>query len=55
MKHYLGVCLILVTLAALVLFVLHGCASLADRTVRDVRSAFAEVFQVRPQITVNQR
>jgi hypothetical protein len=55
MKHYLGICLILVTLAAVGFFGLYSCTSAADRTVDHVRDAFAQVFKITPQITVNQQ
>jgi len=55
MKHYLGVCLVLVTLAAILFFALHGCVAAADHTIERVRDAFAQVLRVQPQITVNQR
>jgi hypothetical protein len=55
MKHYLGICLVLVTLTLIVLGTLYGCSRLADRTVDHVVDAFAKVFQVRPQITENQK
>jgi hypothetical protein len=55
MKHYLGLCLVLVTLAAIVLFGVHSCMTAVDKTVDHVRDAFASVLQVQPKITVNQR
>ena len=55
MKHYLGICLILVTLAAIGLFALHSCTAAVDHTISTVRDAFNEVLRVQPQVTVNQR
>jgi hypothetical protein len=55
MKHYLGLCLILVTFTAVILTVMWSCTAVADRTINHVRDAFAQVFQVQPQITVNRR
>ena len=55
MKHYLGICLVLVTLAVLVLVALHQCTSAVDSTVTHVADAFADVLKVRPQITLNER
>jgi len=55
MKHYLGICLVLLTLAALVLFTVHQCTSAVDQTVTHVADAFADVLKVHPQITLNQR
>jgi hypothetical protein len=55
MKHYLGICLVLLTLTLIVLGTIYGCSVIADRTVDHVVNAFAQVFQVRPQITVNQK
>jgi hypothetical protein len=55
MKHYLGICLVLLTLAAIVLFALHRCTTMVGDTIANVRDAFAQVLKVQPQITVNQR
>ena len=55
MKHYLGICLVLITVAAIALFALHSCTSAVDATVDHVLGAFKEVLHVQPQITVNQR
>jgi hypothetical protein len=55
MKHYLGICLVLVTLAAIVFFALYSCTAAADHTVASVRDAFEQVLKVQPQITMNQR
>jgi len=55
MKHYLGICLVLLTLTLIVLGTIYGCSVMADRTVDHVVDAFAKVFQVRPQITENQK
>ena len=55
MKHYLGICLVLVTLAGIAWFGLRSCTAAVDRTVDHVRDAFSEVLQVQPQVTVNQR
>jgi hypothetical protein len=55
MKHYLGICLVLITAAAIGLFALHSCTAAVDHSIDEVRNAFSEVLQVQPQITVNQR
>ena len=55
MKHYLGICLVLVTLAAVILIAVHQCTSAVDATVTHVADAFADVLKVRPQITLNER
>jgi len=55
MKHYLGICLVLVTVAAIGLFALHRCTAAVDRTIDHVRDAFSEVLRVRPEVTVNRR
>ncbi len=55
MKHYLGICLVLVTLAAIVLLTVHQCTSAVDSTVTHVADAFADALKVRPQITLNER
>jgi Protein of unknown function (DUF4230) len=55
MKHYLGICLVLITVAGLGLFALHSCTTAVDRTVDHVRDAFGAVLRVQPEVTVNQR
>jgi len=55
MKHYLGICLVLVTLALVTLLVINRCTNAASRAVADVRNAFASVLQVQPKITINER
>jgi len=55
MKHYLGLCLILVTVAVIGLLAVRSCTQAVDRTVDHVRDAFAEVLRVQPQVTINQR
>ncbi len=55
MKHYLGICLVLVTLAAIVLFAVHSCTAAADHTITSVIDAFGQVLNVQPEVTVNQR
>jgi hypothetical protein len=55
MKHYLGICLILVTVAAVGFFALRSCTSAVDETIDHVRNAFSEVLRVQPQVTVDQR
>ena len=55
MKHYVGICLVLVTLAAIFLFALHSCTETVNGEIDHVRDAFIQVFRVQPQITVNQR
>jgi hypothetical protein len=55
MKHYLGICLVLVTIAGLTLLVINRCVDATSRAVDHVRDAFASVLQVQPKITVNSR
>jgi hypothetical protein len=55
MKHYLGVCLVLVTAAAICFFALRACSASLNGTVDHVREAFDQVLKVQPQVTVNQR
>src|SRR5476649_1404637 len=55
MKHYIGICLVLITLAGIVWFGLRSCTASVDHTVDSVRDAFVSVLRVTPQITVNQR
>jgi len=55
MKHYLGICLVLVTLAGIAWFALRSCTAAVDHTIGTVRDAFTEVLRVQPQVTVNQR
>ena len=55
MKHYVGLCLISVTLAALCFFALHSCTAAVNQTIDHVQTAFSEVLHVQPQVTVSQR
>jgi hypothetical protein len=55
MKHYLGICLVLVTVTGIAWIALRGCANAVNRTVDHVRDAFSNVLHVQPEITVNQR
>ena len=55
MKHYLGICLVLVTLTAIVLIALYVATAAVDHTIDHIRDAFSEVLKVKPQITVHQR
>lgn len=55
MKHYLGICLVLITVAGIGLFALHSCTAAVDHTIDHVRDAFNEALRVQPQVTVNQR
>lgn len=55
MKHYLGISLVLLTLAGICFFAVHQCTSSIDHTIDQVRDAFAQVLRVQPQVTVNQR
>lgn len=55
MKHYLGICLVLLTLAGIVFFAVQRCTSAVDHTVDSIRDAFVQVLRVQPQITLNQR
>jgi hypothetical protein len=55
MKHYLGICLVLLAVTGIGWFALRSCTAAADRTIDHVRDAFSEVLRVQPQVTVNQR
>lgn len=55
MKHYLGICLILITLTGIAWFALRSCTAAVDHTIGNLRDAFAQVLRVEPQITVKQR
>lgn len=55
MKHYLGICLVLLTLAGIVFFALHSCTLAVDQSIDHVRDVFVQTLRVQPQITVNQR
>ena len=55
MKHYLGISLVLATLAGIVFLGIYSCTAAADHTIASVKNAFAQVFQVQPQITMNER
>jgi hypothetical protein len=55
MKHYLGICLVLITVAAIGAFALHSCTVAVDQTIDHVRDAFSQVLRVQPQVTVDQR
>jgi hypothetical protein len=55
MKHYLGICMVLVTAAAIGFLALHSCTAAIDHTIGNVRDAFASVLQIQPQVTINQR
>jgi Protein of unknown function (DUF4230) len=54
MKHYLGICLVLLTIAAIALFALHSCTSAVGQSIDHVRDAFSQVLHLQPQVTVNQ-
>jgi len=55
MKHYLGICLVLLTVAGICLFAVRSCTSAVNETVDHVRDAFGQVLSVQPRVTVNQR
>jgi hypothetical protein len=55
MKHYLGICLVLLTLAGIAWFALRSCTESVDHTIDTVRDAFVSVLHVQPQVTVNQQ
>ena len=55
MKHYLGICLVLVTVTVICLVALRSCAQAVNGTVDHVSEAFAAVLHVQPQVTVDQR
>lgn len=54
MKHYLGICLVLLTLAAVILFAVRRCENAVARAVTGVSKTFLSALQVQPQITVRQ-
>ena len=55
MKHYLGICLVLVTVAVICFLAVRSCTSAVDLTVDHVRDAFQKVLNVQPQVTMNQQ
>lgn len=55
MKPYLGICLLLVTLAAIAYFAVYEVVHAADAAVEGVKQMFTSVLQVQPQISVNKR
>jgi hypothetical protein len=55
MKHYLGLCLVLLTLAAIFFFALRSCTSSVNETVDHVQKAFSEALSVQPEIRVDER
>ncbi|HUB68418.1 MAG TPA: DUF4230 domain-containing protein [Candidatus Methylacidiphilales bacterium] len=55
MKHYIGICLILIILAGIGFFALRSCTLAVDQSVDHVRDAFTQVLRLQPQVTVNQR
>jgi hypothetical protein len=55
MKHYIGISLVLVTIAVLTLLVINRCTDATERAVDHVREAFASILQVQPKITINER
>jgi hypothetical protein len=55
MKHYVGICLVLLTLAAIALFGLHLCTSAVDETVSHVADAFSQVLNLQPQVKIDER
>ncbi len=55
MKHYLGICLVLLTLAGIGFLALHSCVGAVDHTIASIQDGFAKVLSVQPKVTVNQR
>ena len=55
MKHYVGISLVLLTLAAIALFTLHMCSSAVNDTVNHVAAAFSQVLNVQPQVKIDER
>ena len=55
MKHYLGICLILIVMAAIGFFALRSCTSAVGESIDHVRDAFNQVLRLQPEVTVNQR
>lgn len=54
MKHYLGICLVLLTLTGILLFLVRHCENAAIHTASAVTKTFQSVFQLTPEIRVNQ-
>lgn len=54
MKHYLGICLVLLTLAAITLFFIRRCENTVARTAAGISKTFLSALSVQPQIRVNQ-
>lgn len=54
MKHYLGICLVLLTLAGIVLFAVNRCENAAVRTAASIARTFQTVLQMKPEIRINQ-
>ena len=55
MKHYVGICLVLLTLAAIALLALHQCTSAVNDTVTHVAAAFSQVLNLQPQVKIDER
>jgi len=55
MKHYLGICLVLLTLAAILLLALRACTAAVDHSVTNVADAFKSVLSLQPRVTLNER
>ncbi|PAW77634.1 MAG: hypothetical protein B9S32_10155 [Verrucomicrobia bacterium Tous-C9LFEB] len=54
MKHYLGICLILLTAAAIALFFIRRCENAVARTASSISKTFLSALSVQPQVSVNQ-
>ena len=55
MKHYIGISLVLCTIAAICFLAIHSCTSAANQTIDRIAAAFSEVLHVQPKVTVNER
>jgi hypothetical protein len=55
MKHYLGICLVLLTLAAVVLFAVHACTAAVGQAATQIADAFKSVLNLQPRVTINER
>jgi len=57
LKHYIGACLFILTLAviALAAYLVTSCTSTVEQSLASVRNAFTHVLNMQPTITVNQQ
>lgn len=55
MKHYIGISLVLVVLAAIALFFMAECRRSVQTAADSVRDAVASALRVQPEVRINQR